>query len=131
MEGKRRTHWWYGDVIATFLFAYYVKFGEQYIAEALTCITRIVSQLRYETSKANKQSLLDKAGESGIILMINQATSPTFFLAEARDIIRQIPYLDDKKREYIRADYLEREKCLYDLNNKYYSIENFNELHIL
>lgn len=131
MEGKRRTHWWYGDVIATFLFAYYVKFGEQYLAEALTCITRIVSQLRYETSKANKQSLLDKAGESGIILMINQATSPTFFLAEARDIIRQIPYLDDKKREYIRADYLEKEKRLYELNNKYYSVDNFNELHIL
>ena len=31
-EGKRRTHWWYGDVIAAFLFAYYMKFGNQYLS---------------------------------------------------------------------------------------------------
>lgn len=85
---EKRTHWWYGDVIASFLFAYYVKFGNLYLSEALTCITRIVSQFRYETSKANKQSLMDKAGDLGIIQMINQATSPTFFLAETRDIIK-------------------------------------------
>lgn len=93
-EGKRRTHWWYGDVIAAFLFAYYMKFGNQYLSEALTCITRIVSQLRYEKSKANKQSIMDKAGEMEIIVMINQATSPTFFLASARDIIKRLPYFD-------------------------------------
>jgi len=130
-ENKKRTHWWYGDVIATFLFAYYMKFGEQYMAEALSCITRIISQLRYDTSKANKQSLLDRAGDTNIIFMINQATSPTFFLAEARNAIRQIPYLDSTKREYIRADYLSQEKNLYKQNSQYYSDQLFNELHII
>lgn len=127
-EMKRRTHWWYGDVIATFLFAYYLKFGESYLAEALTCITRMVSQLRYEKKRANKQSILERAGEMGIILMINQATSPTFFLAEAKKIILKIPQLEEMHD--IRNDYLSFEKKLYAENCKYYSVKYFDKLHI-
>lgn len=128
LERKRRTHWWYGDVIAAFLFAYYMKFGNQYLSEALTCITRIVSQLRYEKSKANKQSIMDKAGEMEIIVMINQATSPTFFLASAWDIINRLPYFD-KTLKGIRADYFSREMSLYEKNEKNYLIDRFKELH--
>lgn len=127
-EGKRRTHWWYGDVIAAFLFAYYMKLGNQYLSEAMTCITRIVSQLRYEKSKANKQSIMDKAGEMEIIVMINQATSPTFFLANAWDIINRLPYFD-KTLKGIRADYFSREMSLYEKNEKNYLIDRFKELH--
>ena len=127
-EGKRGTHWWYGDVIAAFLFAYYMKFGNQYLSEAMTCITRIVSQLRYEKSKANKQSIMDKAGEMEIIVMINQATSPTFFLANAWDIINRLPYFD-KTLKGIRADYFSREMSLYEKNEKNYLIDRFKELH--
>ena len=126
-EGKKRTHWWYGDVIATFLFAYYLKFGNQYLSEALTCITRIVSQLRYEKSKANKQSIMDRAGELGIIQMICQATSPTFFLAEARDIIKRLPFFDATLTG-IREDYFNKEKALYEENNKHYLVD-FSFLH--
>lgn len=127
-EGKRRTHWWYGDVIASFLFAYYMKFGNQYLSEALTCITRIVSQLRYEKSKANKQSIMDKAGEMEIVLMINQATSPTFFLASAWNIIKRLPYFD-KSLKGIRADYFSKEIALYKKNEIYYYIDKFKILH--
>ena len=127
-EGKRRTHWWYGDVIAAFLFAYYMKFGNQYLSEALTCITRIVSQLRYEKSKANKQSIMDKAGEMEIIGMINQATSPTFFLASARDIIKRLPYFD-KNLKGIRVDYFNKEMELYKQNEINYLIDSFKTLH--
>jgi hypothetical protein len=126
-EGKKRTHWWYGDVIATFLFAYYLKFGNQYLSEALTCITRIVSQLRYEKSKANKQSIMDRAGELGIIQMICQATSPTFFLAEARDIIKRLPFFEATLTG-IREDYFNKEKALYEENNKHYLVD-FSFLH--
>ena len=127
-EGKRRSHWWYGDVIAAFLFAYYIQYGNQYLSEAMTCITRIVSQLRYEKSKANKQSIMDKAGEMEIIVMINQATSPTFFLANAWDIINRLPYFD-KTLKGIRADYFSREMSLYEKNEKNYLIDRFKELH--
>lgn len=127
-EGKKRTHWWYGDVIAAFLFAYYMKFGKQYLSEALTCIVRIVSQIRYEKSKANKQSIMDKAGELRIIEMINQATSPTFFLAEARDIIKHLPFFDVSLTG-IRTDFFNNEISLYKQNEKYYLIDSFKNLH--
>ena len=126
-EGKKRTHWWYGDVMATFLFAYYLKFGNQYLSEALTCITRIVSQLRYEKSKANKQSIMDRAGELGIIQMICQATSPTFFLAEARDVIKRLPFFDTTLTG-IREDFFNKEKALYEENKKHYLVD-FSFLH--
>lgn len=128
VENKNRTHWWYGDVIATFLFAYYLKFGNQYLAEALTCITRIVSQLRYKTGKANKQSLLNDACGLEIIDMINQATSPTFFLAEAKNVIRKMP-VPKEKYEHIRKDFYNQEMALYNRNKDYYSIQEFNNLH--
>lgn len=128
VEGKRRTHWWYGDVIATFLFAYYLKFGNQYLSEALTCITRIVSQHRYEKSKANKQSIMDSACKIGIIGMINQATSPTFFLANVRKVIAHLPYFDHSLKG-IRADYFNREKQLYQANEQYYLVDSFKTCH--
>lgn len=127
-ENKKRTHWWYGDVIASFLFAYYFKFGNLYLSEALTCITRIVSQLRYEKSKANKQSIMDRAGELGIIGLINQATSPTFFLASTRNIIKNLPFFDNELTG-IRVDYFNNEKLLYKRNESYYLVESFKLLH--
>lgn len=130
IENKKQTHWWYGDIISTFLFAYYVKFGTQYLPEALTCITRIVSQLRYATSKVNKQSLMEKACGTGIIHMINQATSPTFFLAEARAIIKRLPFFnrDDDNMAGIRTDFFNREVELYSKNKKFYTVD-FSNLH--
>lgn len=128
LEGKRRTHWWYGDVIAAFLFAYYLKFGNQYLSEALTCITRIVSQHRYAKSRANKQAIMDRACDIGIIGMINQATSPTFFLANAWNIIEHLPYFDNSLTG-IRADYFNREKQLYQENEKYYLVDSFKTRH--
>ena len=127
-EMKKRTHWWYGDVIASFLFAYYLKFGSLYLSEALTCITRIVSQLRYEKSVANKQSLMNMAADLGIIGMINQATSPTFFLARVRDVIKRLPLFNHELKG-IREGYFKCEKTLYQENEKYYLIDSFKLLH--
>jgi len=127
-ERKKRTHWWYGDVIATFLFAYYLKFGSLYLSEALTCITRIVSQLRYDKSKANKQSVMNVAADLGIIGMINQATAPTFFLARARDVIKRLPLFNPELKG-IREGYFKCETSLYQENEKYYLIDTFKLLH--
>ena len=133
ISGEKRTHWWFGDIIATFLFAYYLKFNNLYLAEALTCITRIISQFRYRTGKANKQTLFDSAGkDTDLIFMINQATSPTFFLAEALGVIKRIPSLNDEQRKYIRGDYLRWEKTLYEENSQHYSTySDFKCAHIL
>lgn len=84
------SHWWYKDVIETLTFAYYLKFGTIYLSEALYCIERIISEHRYGTGRSGLRSVLEYAGNSEIAMMIDQATSPTFFLAEAKQRIKKL-----------------------------------------
>ncbi len=76
------SHWKYADVIETLLFAYYLKFGNQYITDALYCIASVIAQHRYQTSRAMAYKIQEYAMNSEVVMMIEQATSPTFFLAE-------------------------------------------------
>ena len=55
-------------------------------------IMRIMLQHRYVSSRAIKSSIVQFAGDSELVLIIDQATSPTFFLAEARNIAKELPY---------------------------------------
>lgn len=77
-----KSHWKYADVIETLLFGYYLKFGEEYLTEALFCISVNIAQHRYESSHALMYKIREFASDSEIIMMIDQASSPTFFLAE-------------------------------------------------
>ena len=76
------SHWRYGSVIETLLFAYFLKFGEQYLPEALFCIASSIAQHRYLTERALSYKINEYAMSSGIAMMIDQSSSPTFFLAE-------------------------------------------------
>lgn len=76
----------YADAIETVLFGYYLKFGNQYLAEALYCIAQLAALYRYNTYRDASdgsafRSFLNMDTE--LVLMIDQASSPTFFLAEA------------------------------------------------
>lgn len=84
------SHWWYRDIIEAFLFAYYLKFGTIYLSDALFGIIKIVSEHRFENKRVYLNSLLKFASNSEIIMMIDQATSPTFFLAEMSQKIKII-----------------------------------------
>lgn len=86
-------HWWYRDVIEAMLFAYFLKFGTNYINDASILIIRFVSQHRFENFRAYLNSILIFAGNSEIIMMIDQATSPTFFLAEMNMNIKKLPLI--------------------------------------
>lgn len=86
------THSWYRDVIESLLFGYYLKFGVFYLSDALVVIMRIILQHRYTIGRARKASIVQYAGDTELILIIDQATSPTFFLAEARNIIKEQAY---------------------------------------
>lgn len=91
------SHKWYRDVIEALLFGYYLKFGEFCLADALIVIMRIILQHRYESGRARKSSIIQYARDSEIIMMIDQATSPTFFLAEARNFAKELtlPLMQD------------------------------------
>ena len=78
---KWESHWRYESVIETLLFGYFLKFDNQYLTEALLCIAENIAQHRY-TSRALYYKIREFAKNSEIIMMIDQASSPTFFLAE-------------------------------------------------
>lgn len=91
------SHRWYRDVIEALLFGYYLKFGEFCLSDALVVIMRIILQHRYINGRATKSSIIQYAKDSEIIMMIDQATSPTFFLAEAQNKAKELylPMMQD------------------------------------
>ena len=63
------SHWRYADVIETLLFGYYLKFGEQYLTEALFCISGYIAQHRYEAVRALPYKIRAYVRDSEIIMM--------------------------------------------------------------
>lgn len=109
----------YADVIETLLFAYYLKFGTQYLSEALYCISGIMADHRYKNARAIMSKILEWANQSKIVFMIDQASSPTFFLAEALMQIRESGL--DLLENDIRARFW---MCL---KNMFSSLEDYSE----
>lgn len=79
--GKCGSHSWYGTVIEALVFCYFLKFGNNYIAEATMSIVRYISIIRFRSGRAYKPTINDWALNSKIVIEISKATSPTFFLA--------------------------------------------------
>lgn len=77
------SHRFYQDTIETLLFGYFLKFKTSYLAEAFFAISSIIADDRYSSGQMRKKRLYEHAKNSHIIMMVDQATSPTFFLAEA------------------------------------------------
>lgn len=80
---RGESHYRYESVIETLLFGYYLKFGTRYLSEALMYIAENIAQHRYQ-SRANYYKIREFAKNSEIIMMIDQASSPTFFLYECQ-----------------------------------------------
>lgn len=85
---------WYCYVIEALLFNYYLKFGFHYIDEAALAITRYIAQKRFDSKKAYEHKIVEYARDSDIVFMIEQATSPTFFLAEIENRIKHLDLID-------------------------------------
>lgn len=117
LDAPRQYHYRYRDVIQTLLFAYYLKFGGFYLADALFCISRIISKFRYDSSSAKLPPILQYAGNSEIVMMIDRATSPTFFLAETMNLIRKFPSLGELSG--VREDYHRREAEMLSYGSKF------------
>lgn len=82
----------YREMILALAFGYYLKFGRDYLAEALNAISRVVVQHRYENYRAQKSSILESISRRNLIQMIDHATSPTFMLAECKGLARSLSY---------------------------------------
>ncbi|MDD5942758.1 hypothetical protein [Fibrobacter sp.] len=64
------------------------------MAEAFICISKIVSQYRYESERVDTLVIRKSSRNSKLMLLIDQASSPTFFLAAARDIYNKMELLE-------------------------------------
>lgn len=80
---------WYAYVMEALLFCYYLKFGKSYLNEAALTIVRYISQIRFEKGRAYEPTILEYAGNSGIVPIILQSSSPTFFLAKMESKIKR------------------------------------------
>lgn len=83
------SHWKYESVIETVLFVYFSKFGKQYLSEALFCIAGVVAQHRYESARAIQYKINERVQNNELVMMIDQASSPSFFLAETLPLLKQ------------------------------------------
>ena len=108
------SHWKYADVIENLLFAYFIKFGKLYIEEALYCIASYIAQHRYSTNRAMHYKILEYATESEIVMMIDQASSPTFFFAEVLSLIK-ITSLDIEQVGGIQRRFADSLSGVYEL----------------
>ena len=97
---------WYRYVMEALIFCYYLKFGNRFIYEAALSIVRYISQIRFEKGRAYEPTIINFAKESGIVLMIEQATSPTFFLAEIENDIKNLNRISNL--EGIRVSFLNK-----------------------
>lgn len=89
LKGKfGRRHKVYAALAETILFAYYIKFGSQYLSEALVCIMSKLAEHRYMKVRALEQQVQRFAKDSNLVQFIQFSTSPTFCLASALNSIR-------------------------------------------
>lgn len=97
------SHYRYSELIDTLLFGYYLKFGRQYLAEALFAIEQTVSRHRYANKRAVKNKIMEFVANSHIIMMINRATSPTFFIAQLTQNDEVVQGKDGIQRRYFEC----------------------------
>lgn len=121
---KWESHWKYADIIETLLFGYYLKFGEQYLTEALFCISGYIAQHRYEAARALEYKIREYAKDSEIVMMIDQSSSPTFFLAECISPVKIIG--KDVEEQGIAMRFYQR---LQDMFSELY--DDFTDLTII
>lgn len=105
------SHWKFAELIDALLFGYFLKFGQSYLAEALFVIETAVSRFRHSKPRVLSNKIMEFVADSKIIMMIDQATSPSFFLAELLE-----PIFNDGIEfgsENIQKRYADRTKAIY------------------
>lgn len=124
------------NVIEALLYAYFYKFGESYLTEALLLITRYVSQVRYENRRIYLSSIFEHVRLSKIPLLIEQSSSPTFFLAymySKNSCLMSLSQIKSKETRQHDSDIRERYNnrlsnvCFYGIASDKLTMKHLNE----
>ena len=103
---SNESHWYIRDVVESFTYGYYLKFGIDYLVESMALITIILSKIRFDNARLYQESVLEYAGDTNIAIVIEQSTSPTFILAQLKDKTKTISF--NEEYQNIRKRYKER-----------------------
>ena len=103
---SNESHWYIRDAAESFAFGYYLKFGTDYLIEAMVLITIILSKIRFDNARLYQESVLEYAGDTNIAIVIEQSTSPTFMLALLKNKTKIISFNEDYGK--IRGRYKDR-----------------------
>ncbi|WP_300704380.1 DUF262 domain-containing protein [Bacteroides sp.] len=128
MDGE--SHCLYRNVIEALLYAYYLKFNKFCLTDALVVIMRIILQHRYTNAKARKNSITKYVAQSEIILMLDQATSPTFFLAETNNITKELTFPLQQDMKPIGKRMRNIASTISKNLDKYMVIESFKKINV-
>lgn len=128
------SHRYYAEMIDTLLFGYYLKFGKQYLAEALFVIERKISAHRYTNNRVRKDKIMEFATKSHIIMKIDRATSPSFFLADLMQhdydyLVPELQGIRERYHECVKSIYkqLESKITVKSISSNIKSILNYEE----
>jgi hypothetical protein len=83
------SHWQYGELIESLLYAYYLKYEDTYLAEAAVLLSRAVSTVRLNGRKANFERSLAEIGELRIAARIESSGTPTILFSYLERIISE------------------------------------------
>lgn len=120
------THYRYTSIIVSLTFAYYLKFGKAFLAEAMFAIIGNISQHRYKKA-AIKKEIEKYAMASDIVLMLSQAPSPSFFIAECLNNVRIHP-LELDELGGIRMRYFQRIQDLFGQLESRFTVPSILEI---
>ncbi|MBR6981317.1 MAG: DUF262 domain-containing protein [Prevotella sp.] len=114
------SHEWFRDAIEALLFAYYLKFGIEYISEVLVLITRRLSHYRFQQGRIYYHKFMDESvGETEIAMIIDRASSPTFVLADLLKSVKRLPAVEFSDTSPIKKRYANKvERCVQPLLKK-------------
>ncbi len=83
------SHWQYGELIESLLYAYYLKYGDTYLAEAAVLLSRAVSTVRLNGRKANFERSLAEIGELRIAARIESSGTSAILFSYLESIISE------------------------------------------
>ncbi len=86
---NKEKHGYYREVIEALAFAYFVKFGQAQLVDASLLIMDLVSDHRYSVVKTAQTAVHRYVADKEIVITLDQAPSPSFFLAQMQQDCRR------------------------------------------
>lgn len=118
----------YREAIEALAFAYFLKFGKPYIEEITVALLRIVAEHRYWNKRAIISSVLTHVVGLNVVQMIEQATSPTFVLAECFNLAKSLYYPKFKDLSPIQRRMRQNAKNISDRISAFITVDSFKQL---